>query len=160
MAAQDMKDALKNPHPDVLFVTIGDDKISALATLADIFTRKIKKAETPEMPLATIKYAANKQPELHVQPTLTPPLQRQYQKRSQKHVSPESQNAPQPPRVITPATMNAAPSRVPTEARQLFPRNLSQDFLDMGGANCAIAFGENYWTKTPMMNSVIHPVAD
>jgi hypothetical protein len=54
--------------------------------------------------------------------------------------------------------MNTAPPRVPTGARQVSPRNLSQDFLDMGGANCAIAFGENHWTKTPMMNSVVHPV--
>jgi hypothetical protein len=29
----------------------------------------------------------------------------------------------------------------------------------MGGANCAIAFGEKHWTKTQMMNSVIHPVS-
>jgi hypothetical protein len=29
--------------------------------------------------------------------------------------------------------------------------------LDLGGANCAIAFGENHWTRTHMMNSVIHP---
>jgi hypothetical protein len=28
----------------------------------------------------------------------------------------------------------------------------------MGAANCVIAFGENHWTQTPMMNSVIHPV--
>jgi hypothetical protein len=41
---------------------------------------------------------------------------------------------------------------------QLSPRNLSRDFLDIGGTNCAIAFGENHWTNTPMMNSVIHPV--
>jgi hypothetical protein len=31
--------------------------------------------------------------------------------------------------------------------------------LDISGANCAIAFGENHWTTTPMMNAVIHPVA-
>jgi hypothetical protein len=30
--------------------------------------------------------------------------------------------------------------------------------LDLRGANCAIVFGENHWTKTRMMNSVIHPV--
>jgi hypothetical protein len=30
--------------------------------------------------------------------------------------------------------------------------------LDISGANCAIAFGENHWTNTPMMNSAIHPV--
>jgi hypothetical protein len=29
--------------------------------------------------------------------------------------------------------------------------------LDLVGANCAIAFGENHWTNTQMMNSVIHP---
>jgi hypothetical protein len=44
MAAQDMPDALKHPHPDVPFAIIGDDTISALATLADFFSRKFKKA--------------------------------------------------------------------------------------------------------------------
>jgi hypothetical protein len=48
MAAQDMTDALKHPHPYFLFATIGDDTISALATLAEIFTRKFKKAKGPE----------------------------------------------------------------------------------------------------------------
>jgi hypothetical protein len=33
MAAQDMADALKHPHPDFPFATIGDDTIKALATL-------------------------------------------------------------------------------------------------------------------------------
>jgi hypothetical protein len=158
MAAQDMTDALKHPHPYIPFVAIGDDTISALATLAEIFTRKFKKAEAPVIPPPPIKSAANKQPQSQVQPTLTSPLKRQYQTRSQIHVSPEYHNAPQPPRVVTPATRNAAPLRVPTGARQISPRNLSQYFLDMGGATCAIDFGENHWTKTQMMNSVIHPV--
>jgi hypothetical protein len=30
--------------------------------------------------------------------------------------------------------------------------------LDLGGANCEIALGESHWTKTQMMNSVIHPI--
>jgi hypothetical protein len=158
MAAQDMTEDLKHPHPDVPFATIGDGTISALATLAEIFNRKFKKSEAPDIPLSPIKSAANKQPQLRVRPTLTSPLKRQYQARSQNHGSPESHNAPQPPRVVTPATSNAAPPRVPTGARQLSPRKVSQDFLDMGGANRVIAFGENHWTKTPMMNSVIHPV--
>jgi hypothetical protein len=42
MAAQDMTDALKHPHPDLPFVTIGDDTISALATLAEIFLESSK----------------------------------------------------------------------------------------------------------------------
>jgi hypothetical protein len=142
MATQDMTDALKHPHPDVPFATIGDDTISALTTLADIFTRKFKKAEAPEIPLAPVKAAANKQPEARVQPTLTSPLRHQYQTRFQKQVSPGFHNSPQPPRLITTSTRNEALPRVPTGDRQVYPRNLSQDFLDMGGANCAIAFGE------------------
>jgi hypothetical protein len=55
MAAQDITDALKQPHPDVPFATIGDDTISALATLAEIFTRKFKKAEAPDIPLAPVE---------------------------------------------------------------------------------------------------------
>jgi hypothetical protein len=43
MAAQDMPDALKHSNPDVLFSTIGDDTITALATLSEIFTRKFTK---------------------------------------------------------------------------------------------------------------------
>jgi hypothetical protein len=158
MAAQDMTDALKHPPPHVTFAAIRDDTISALATLVDFFTRKFKKADAPEIPLAPVKAATNKQPEALVQPTLTSPLKHQYQTRFQKKISPTTQNSPQPPMVVTPATGYVAPPRVPTGARQVSPRNLSQDFLDMGGANCAIAFGENNWTQTPIMNSVIHPV--
>jgi hypothetical protein len=47
MAAQDMTDALKHPHPYVPFATIGDDTITALATLSEIFTRKFKNRKQP-----------------------------------------------------------------------------------------------------------------
>jgi hypothetical protein len=47
---------------------------------------------------------------------------------------------------------------VKARAQQLSPRNVSRDFLDLGAANCACALGGNHWTKTPMMNSLIHPV--
>jgi hypothetical protein len=63
----------------------------------------------------------------------------------------------QPPRVVTPATSRAASPRVQARPHQLSPKTLSREFLDLGGANCAIAFGEKHWTKTHMMNSVIHP---
>jgi hypothetical protein len=69
MASQDMTDALKHPHLYVPFATIEDDTISALETLADIFSRKFKKAEAPEIPLASCKAAANKQMESRVQTT-------------------------------------------------------------------------------------------
>jgi hypothetical protein len=47
MAAQDMIDALKHPHTGVPLDTIRDNTISAVATLAEIFTRKFKK-RTPK----------------------------------------------------------------------------------------------------------------
>jgi hypothetical protein len=66
----------------------------------------------------------------------------------------------QPPRVVTPKTRCAAPLRVQARPHHFSPRNLSQDFLDLGGANCAIEFGEDHWKKTHMMNSVIHPITE
>jgi hypothetical protein len=45
MAAQDMTDALKHPHHDVPFATFGEDTITALEKLSEIFTRKFKKQE-------------------------------------------------------------------------------------------------------------------
>jgi hypothetical protein len=45
MAAKDMTDALQNPHPEVPFARVGDDTISALADLAEIF--KLKLRQTP-----------------------------------------------------------------------------------------------------------------
>jgi hypothetical protein len=115
-----------------------EDTISALATLAEIFTRKFKKADAPEIPVAPVKAATKKQTEALVQPTLTSPLKHQYQTRFQKQVSPtapansiEPQPSPQPPRVVTPATWYVAPPRVPTGARRVSPRNLSR-FLGHG----------------------------
>jgi hypothetical protein len=125
MAAQNMTDDLKHPYPDVPFSTIGDDTISALATLAEIFTRNFKKVDAPEIPLAPVKAAIHKQPEALVHPKLTSPLKHQYQTRFQKQVSPTAQKLPQPPRVVTPATWCVAPPTVPTGARRVSPRNLS-----------------------------------
>jgi hypothetical protein len=144
MAAQDTTDALKHPHPDVPFATIGDDTISALETLADIFTRNFKNVDAKNIQPAPQKSAAIEQPAPQAHPIIMYPITRNYQTR--------------PPMVITLPTRSAAPPRVPTRTRQLSPWNLSRDFLDIGGANWAIAFGENHWTYTPMMNSAIHPV--
>jgi hypothetical protein len=47
---------------------------------------------------------------------------------------------------------------VKARAQQLSPWNLSRDFLDLGAAKCACALVDNHWTKTPMMNSFMHPV--
>jgi hypothetical protein len=37
-----MTDALKNPYPEVPFTHVGDDTISALTELADIFKLKLQ----------------------------------------------------------------------------------------------------------------------
>jgi hypothetical protein len=50
MAAQDMADSLKHPHPEAPFDNIGDDTMTALATLSEIFTRKFTTQEAINVP--------------------------------------------------------------------------------------------------------------
>jgi hypothetical protein len=145
MAAHDMTDALKHPHQDFPFSTIGYDTITAITTLAAIFRNKFNKPPAPELIDSPIKAAENKRPEVPIQPVLTSPVKHTYQKRSQTevnqapdHVS-ESRKSPQLLRVVTPAARSAAPPRVPARARNISPRNLFQgDLLDMGSFNNSI----------------------
>jgi hypothetical protein len=67
MAAQDMTDALKHPHPDVPFATIGDDTITALTILATIFKNKFQKPLAPEVLNPPLQSAENKRPALLIQ---------------------------------------------------------------------------------------------
>jgi hypothetical protein len=164
MAAQDMTEALKHPHPDVPFATIGDETIMALTTLATIFKNKFQKTLAPEAQNSPLQAAENKRPAALIQQVLTSPARTMYQTRSQivnptapAHVI-QYPNSSLPPRVVTPAARSAAPPRVPARASNLSPRNLSQgDFLDMGSANHAISFGNNHWKNVPMVNAVLHP---
>jgi hypothetical protein len=57
MEAKDMTDALQNPHPEVPFTHVGDDTISALTEMAEIFKLKMRKTQPPALPAAppTIK---------------------------------------------------------------------------------------------------------
>jgi hypothetical protein len=158
MATQDMEDALKHPHPDIHFATIGDDKISALKTLAEIFTRKFKKVDAQNIQTAPQDAAATKQQNSQPQPKITSPTKKNHQQPAQTNVNQAFENVQQPPRVVAPATRPAAPPRVQARTRQLSPRNFYRDFLDIGGANCAIVFGKNHWTTTTMMNAVTYPV--
>jgi hypothetical protein len=157
MAAQDITHALKHPHPDVPFATIGDDTITALEKLAEIFTRKFNKQEksdpTPE-PERLHGIQRNVAPNASM---LLPPIQNHITKTNPTATHSSADPQP-PPRVVTPATRRVSPPRVKARAQQLSPRNLSRDFLDLGAENCACALGNNHWTKSPMMNSVIHPV--
>jgi hypothetical protein len=166
MAAHDMNDALKHPHPCVPFTKIGDGKITALAHLSAILKNKFQKPLEPEISHSSIKVAENKHPSALIRQMLTSPAKHNYQTRLQPQVNPtssanvmESQNLPQLWRVVTPAARSAAPPRVPVRTRNFSPRNLShEDFLDMGSANQAIALGNTHWTNMTMVNAVIHPV--
>jgi hypothetical protein len=65
------------------------------------------------------------------------------------------ENASQPTRVVTPAARSAAPPMVPAGECNLSPRNLSNDFLDMGSANNKISE-----PAMPMACAVLHPDTD
>jgi hypothetical protein len=157
MAAQGMTDALKHPHPNVPFVTIGYDTITALEKLSEIFTSKLKKQEksdpTPE-PERLHGIQRNVAPHASI---ISPPIKNHITETNPTATHFTADTQP-PPRVVTPTTRRISPPRVKARAQHLSPRNLSHDFLDLGAANCACALGDNHWTKTPMMNSVIHPV--
>jgi hypothetical protein len=57
MAANDMSNALKIPHPEVPFSLIGDDTISALTALAEILKNKFQKVQIPGLATAPAKVA-------------------------------------------------------------------------------------------------------
>jgi hypothetical protein len=80
MAAHDMNDALKHPHPDVPFSTIGDETITALTTLEAILKNKFKKPLAPVIIESPIKAA---------------------EKNTQRYSSNQSSH-PQPSIIITP----------------------------------------------------------
>jgi hypothetical protein len=159
MAAKDMTDALQNPHPEVPFVHVGDDTISALADLA-IF--KLKLRQTPSPTPQAVPPTVFQHPCLaeSSNPILTSPMPLPLQTRSQTTIHTQDiSNAPLPPRVLTPRTLRPSPPRVPTRSQRLSPRNLSQDdFYGMDTAHIAIALGDNHWSRQHLGNAVIHPV--
>jgi hypothetical protein len=53
IAANNMTDALQNPHPEIPFAQVGDDTISALANLAAIFKLKLRQSPAPTPPSCT-----------------------------------------------------------------------------------------------------------
>jgi hypothetical protein len=62
MAANDMNNALKHPHPEVPFVHVRDDTTTVLTQLAEIFKKKIQKPKSPELTHSPLKAAENKRP--------------------------------------------------------------------------------------------------
>jgi hypothetical protein len=149
MAANDMANALKHPHPEVPFTQVDDDSTTALAQLAAIFKNKFQRPSAPEPIQAPLGAAENTQQPALAQPILTSPMRHKYQTRSQRPISANtSRNTPLLPRVVTPMTGQAASLRVPAQKQNISPRNLSQhDFWNMETVNQEIALGANNWTK-------------
>jgi hypothetical protein len=86
------------------------------------------------------------------------PLPLQARSQTKNHTQ-DITNAPLPPRVVTPRTLNPSPLRVPTRSQRLSPRNLSQnDLCGMDTAHIDIALGNNHWSQQHLANTVIHPV--
>jgi predicted RNase H-like nuclease len=77
MAANDISNALKNPHPEVPFAQVRDDTISALTKLAEIFKNKFQKVQTLGLPNAPAKASEYKRPAYVSQPILTSTVQQQ-----------------------------------------------------------------------------------
>jgi hypothetical protein len=57
MATNDITDALKHPHPDVPFNTVGYDILTALTTLPEIFKIKYNNPPAPELIDSLLKAA-------------------------------------------------------------------------------------------------------
>jgi hypothetical protein len=110
MEASDMSNAFKNPHPEVPFSHIGDDTITALTKLAEIFKNKFQKVHIPELPTAPAKVAGRTFPAESSHPILASPIPPQLQTRSQTTIHAQDiTNAPLLPRVVTPMTSRPAP---------------------------------------------------
>jgi hypothetical protein len=74
MAANEMSNALKNPHPGVPVAQIGDDNIEALTKLAKIFKNKFQKVQTPGLSNTPAMAAENKIPAKLSHPILASPV--------------------------------------------------------------------------------------
>jgi hypothetical protein len=146
MAANDISNALKKPHPEVPLSYIGDDTIAALTKLAENFKNKFQKVQTKGLPNAPAKASEHTIPAKLSHPILSSPAHQQFQTRSHTIINAkDTTNTPLLPRVVTPMTGRLAPPRIPMRSKNLSPRNLSQDeFWDMETSNMAIALGNHH----------------
>jgi hypothetical protein len=161
MAAKYMTDALLNPHPEVPFTNVGDDTISALTELAEIFKLKLRKNQPPNLPAAPSMVNLRTCLAESYNPILASPMPPPRQSRSQTTIhARDITNAPLLSRVVTPMTGNPSPPRVPTRSQNLSPRNLSQDdFCGMDIAHMDIALGNNHSSQQHLANAIIHPIS-
>jgi hypothetical protein len=126
MAANDMSNALQNPHPEVPFTHVGDDTISALTALAEIFKLKFQKVHSPILPAPPAKVTQRTCLAESSNPILASPMPPPRQTRSHTTIHAQDiTNAPLPPRVVTPMTSPPSPPREPRRSQNIAPHNLS-----------------------------------
>jgi hypothetical protein len=160
MVANDMSNALQNPHPEVTFTHVGDDTISALTALAEIFKLKFQKVHIPKLPALPAKVTQRTCLAESSNPILASPMPPPRKTRSHTTIHAQNiTNAPLLPRVVTPMTSQPSPPRVPRRSQNLAPRNLSQDNLcGMDTAHMAIALGNRHRSQQHQANAVVHPI--
>jgi hypothetical protein len=130
MAANVMMDALQNPHMDVPFTQVGDDTISALTALEEIFKLKLQKVQTPACEVAPPKVAQRPFLAESSHPMVSSPMPLPRQTRSQTTIyAQDIANAPLLPRVVTPVTRTLPPPRVPTRTENLSPQLVPRSLL-------------------------------
>jgi hypothetical protein len=160
VAANDMSNALQNPHPEVPFTHVGGDTISALTALAKIFRLKFQKVHIPKIPAPPAKVTQRTSLAESSNPILASPMPPPRQTRSQTTIHAQDiTNAPFLLRAVTPMTSQPAPPRVPMRSQNLAPCNLSQDdFCGMDTVHMAIALGNHHWYQQHQTNTVVHPI--
>jgi hypothetical protein len=160
MAAKDISNALQNPHPEVQFTHVGDDTISALTAMAEIFKLNFQKVHIPIVPAPPAKVTHRTRLAESSNSSLASPMPPPRQPRSQTTIhARDITNSPLLPRVVTPMTSQPSPPRVPRRSQNLAPRNLSQDdFCGMDTAHMAIDLGNRHWSQQHKANAVVHPI--
>jgi hypothetical protein len=122
MTANDISNALKNPHPEVPFTHIGDDAISALTALAEIFKHKFQKVHIPELQAAPAKVTQRTYHAESSNTILAYPMPPPRQTRSQTTIHDQDiTNTPLLPMVVTPMKSRPTPPRVPKHSQNLTP---------------------------------------
>jgi hypothetical protein len=142
------------------FTHVGDDTISALTALAEIFKLKFQKFHIPIIPAPPAQVTQRICPAESSNPIFTSPVPPPRQTRSQTTIHARAKtNAPLLPRVVTPMTSQPSPPRVPRRSQNLAPRNLSQyDFCGMDTVHMAIALVNHHWSQAHQANAVVHPI--
>jgi hypothetical protein len=139
MAANETTNALKNHHPDVPFVHIRDDTISALTQLPEIFKNKFQKLKSLNLSPSPIKAAENKRPPDLLQPILSSPNNINIRRGHTHAITSEGDHTNEDSGCISEGAHSLTKS---------FPQKFSKDdFWSTNTTNVSIALGTNHWSK-------------